>query len=172
MRQLSACDHLRSQASYIAGGRPNTITLPPSFETPASRGLLRTRTYLVATAKVLTLVKPRISNHAAPDTSHRVQPTFYYSIGFRNLFDFGSPCAIRPASARLPRKSARSFQLSAWSRPAESFQVSPAFCSNVATSESWALVYFCSRTPRPRAISGTWSSGKTTILWLVPITAT
>src|SRR6266568_1738780 len=70
-------------------------------------------------------------------------------------FDFGKPCASRPASARLPRQSANSFQLMLWSRPAESFQVRPALESNVATSDNPALVYFCSRTPRPRAISGT-----------------
>src|SRR5215213_7035511 len=58
------------------------------------------------------------------------------------------------------------------SRPAESFQVNPALSSNTATSDSLALEYFCNRTPRPRAISGTWSSGNSTILWLVPITAT
>src|SRR3977135_591524 len=95
-----------------------------------------------------------------------------YSTPRPNLFDFGRPCARRPASARLPRQSANSFQLRPWSRPAESFQARPALESNVATSDSEALLYFCSRTPRPRAISGTWSIGKITILWLVPITAT
>src|ERR1700759_5880705 len=94
-----------------------------------------------------------------------------YSTPRKNLFDFGKPCASRPASARLPRQSANSFQLIAWSRPAESFQLRPALESNVATSDSAALVYFCRRTPRPRAISGTWSIGKITILWLVPMTA-
>jgi len=34
-----------------------------------------------------------------------------YSTGRLNLFDFGRPCASRPASARLPRQSVRSFQL-------------------------------------------------------------
>src|ERR1700675_4481377 len=95
-----------------------------------------------------------------------------YSTPRKNLFDFGRPPARRPASARLPRQSASSFQLMLWSRPAESFQVRPALDSNTATSDSFALEYFCRRTPRPRAISGTWSSGTRTILWLVPITAT
>src|SRR3979411_3284368 len=89
-----------------------------------------------------------------------------YSTPLPNLFDFGRPCARRPASARLPRQSVKSFKLMLWSRPAESFQVRPALESKVATSDSSALVYFCRRTPRPRAISGTWSSGNTTILWL------
>ena len=78
-----------------------------------------------------------------------------YSTPLRNLFDFGRPWARRPASARLPRQSDNSFQLMLCSRPDESFQVSPALESKVATSDSAALVYFCSRTPRPRAISGT-----------------
>src|SRR5580692_11249012 len=95
-----------------------------------------------------------------------------YSIDRPNLLDFGKPCARRPASARLPRQSASSLSVMLCSRPAESFQESPLLESKVATSDSEALVYFCKRTPRPRAISGTWSIGKTTILWLVPITAT
>src|SRR3989440_4055850 len=95
-----------------------------------------------------------------------------YSTPFKNLFDFGRPCARRPASARLPRQSDNSLALMLCSRPAESFQVNPALSSNTATSDNLALEYFCSRTPRPRAISGTWSSGNSTILWLVPITAT
>src|ERR1700742_2585573 len=95
-----------------------------------------------------------------------------YSTPRLNLFDFGRPCARRPASARLPRQSASSFAVMLWSRPAESFQVRPALASKVVTSDNAAPVYFCSRTPRPRAISGTWSIGKITILWLVPITAT
>ena len=73
--------------------------------------------------------------------------------------------------ARLPRQSESSFQLRLCSRPANS-QVRPAFDSSVATSDSEALVYFCSLTPRPRAISGTWSSGNTSSLRLSPITAT
>src|SRR5258708_17220958 len=81
--------------------------------------------------------------------------TIFYSTPRRNLFDFGRPPARRPASARLPRQSASSFQLMLCSRPAESFQVSPLLDSKVATSDSFALVYFCRRTPRPRAISGT-----------------
>jgi hypothetical protein len=36
------------------------------------------------------------------------------------LFDFGKPCASRPASAQLPRQSANSFQLINWSQPDES----------------------------------------------------
>src|SRR3954452_12997257 len=43
-----------------------------------------------------------------------------YSTPRRNLFDFGRPWARRPASARLPRQSANSFQLMPWSRPDES----------------------------------------------------
>src|SRR6266704_6095935 len=100
------------------------------------------------------------------------QSEYYYSTPRRNLLDFGRPCARRPASARLPRQSANSLPVMLWSRPAESFHVSPALESNTATSDSLALEYFCKRTPRPRAISGTWSSGNSTILWLVPITAT
>src|SRR5712671_3937826 len=95
-----------------------------------------------------------------------------YSTPRPNLFDFGKPCARRPASARLPRQSDNSFIVMLCSRPAESLQVRPALESNTATSDSEALVYFCSRTPRPRAISGTWSIGNSTILWLVPIAAT
>src|SRR5215470_17376375 len=87
-----------------------------------------------------------------------------YSTGLPNLFDFGRPCARRPASARLPRQSDNSFMVMLWSRPAESFQARPALESKVVTSESEALVYFCKRTPRPRAISGTCSIGKRTIL--------
>src|SRR4051794_25351372 len=66
-----------------------------------------------------------------------------YSTPFLNLFDFGRPCARRPASARLPRQSDNSFQLMLCSRPEESFQVRPALESKVATSDSAALVYFC-----------------------------
>ena len=78
-----------------------------------------------------------------------------YSTPRKNLFDFGRPPARRPASARLPRQSANSFQLMLCSRPAESFHVRPALESNTATSDNLALEYFCRRTPRPRAISGT-----------------
>src|SRR6266700_2192664 len=78
-----------------------------------------------------------------------------YSTPRPNRFDFGRPCASRPASARLPRQSDNSFQLRLWSRPAESFHDNPALDSKVVTSDSVALVYFCNRTPRPRAISGT-----------------
>src|SRR6195952_2635234 len=86
-----------------------------------------------------------------------------YSTPRRNLFDFGRPCARRPASARLPRQSDNSLPLRLCSRPDESFQVSPALESKVATSDSEALVYFCKRTPRPLAISGTLSIGNSTI---------
>src|ERR1700751_368555 len=87
-----------------------------------------------------------------------------YSTGLPNLFDFGRPSAIRPASARLPFQLASSFMDLLWSRPAPSFQVRPSLESKVVTSDSLAEVYFCRRTQRPRAISGTWSRPNTTIL--------
>src|SRR3984893_15600824 len=65
-----------------------------------------------------------------------------YSTALPNLFDFGRPCASRPASARLPRQSANSFSVMLCSRPDESFQVSPVLESKTVTSESAALVYF------------------------------
>src|SRR5258708_5636097 len=105
---------------------------------------------------VLDIIVAGVVSSACDDSAHQRANTITpYSTPRRNLFDFGRPCARRPASARLPRQSDSSFQLMAWSRPEESFQVRPALESNVATSDSDALVYFCNRTPRPRAISGT-----------------
>src|SRR5713226_7429348 len=79
-----------------------------------------------------------------------------YSIPRPNLFDFGKPFGgRRPASARLPRQSASSLIVALNSRPAESFQVRPSLASNVAISDNPPSLYFCRRTPRPRAISGT-----------------
>src|ERR1700730_3135857 len=78
-----------------------------------------------------------------------------------NLLDFGNPFGgSRPASARLPRHSASSFMVAENSRPAESRQVNPSLATKVVTSDSPPSLYFCSRTPRPRAISGTWSIAK------------
>src|SRR4051794_23158264 len=85
-----------------------------------------------------------------------------YPIPLPNLFDFGNPFGgRRPASAREPFHSASSFMVAENSRPAESFQVRPVLASNTAMSERPPSLYFCRRTPRPRAISGTWSSGNT-----------
>src|SRR5258705_2621968 len=92
-----------------------------------------------------------------------------YSTPRLNLFDFGRPCARRPASARLPRQSDNSFIVMLCSRSAESFQERPIFESNTATSDSEALGYFCSRTPRPLAISGTWWIGNSTTFRLGPM---
>src|ERR1700687_1974130 len=58
-----------------------------------------------------------------------------YSTPLPTLFDFGRPCARRPASARLPRQSANSFHVMLWSRPAESFQLSPLLESTTRRSE-------------------------------------
>src|SRR3954468_1806099 len=68
-----------------------------------------------------------------------------YSTPRLNLFDFGKPCARRPASARLPRQSDRSLKLMLWSRPAESFQDRPTLESKTAISDSEPPVYFCNR---------------------------
>src|ERR1700716_4270370 len=96
-----------------------------------------------------------------------------YSTPLPNLFDFGKPFGgRRPASARLPRQSASSLIVAENSRPAESFQVRPSLASNVVMSDNPPSRYFCRRTPRPRAISGTWSIGNSSILRLSPMTAT
>src|SRR6202012_520573 len=118
---------------------------------------------------LLALARHSIVTNAARTMGRRRQITRgpqYYSTALPNLFDFGRPCARRPASARLPRQSDNSFMVMLCSRPDESFHVRPALASNTATSDNSALRYFCRRTPRPRAISGTWSIGKITILWL------
>src|ERR1700743_1539594 len=127
---------------YSAAGNPNTITCgvdsqggqseacPPQDHSPIDGGH-------GASAPLPTLLFPP------------------YSTPRPNLFDFGRPCARRPASARLPRQSASSLAVMLWSRPAPSFQARPALESKVVTSDSAALLYFCNRTPRPRAISGT-----------------
>ncbi len=95
-----------------------------------------------------------------------------YTMVLPNLFDFGKPFGgSRPASARLPRQSASSLLVALNSRLAESRQVRPSLATKVTMSERPPSLYFCSRTPRPRAISGTWSSGKISILRLSPITA-
>jgi len=73
-----------------------------------------------------------------------------------NLLVFGKPLgARRPASARLPRQSASSFSVRLKARPAESVQPKPFSTSKVLMSESPPSLWRCSRTPRPRVISGT-----------------
>src|SRR5262245_43436187 len=92
--------------------------------------------------------------------------------GRPNLLFFGKRSGfIRPASERLPRQPTSSFIVSEKVRPAESYQVSPSSLLNVLRSESPPSLKRCSRTPRPRAISGTCSSGKITILRFSPIEA-
>src|ERR1700680_3442081 len=110
-------------------------------------------TLIRTTARIPAIWVPALRSsvkNAAPRPGHARA----YSTPRPNLFDFGKPCARRPASARLPRQSDNSFIVMLCSRPAESFQESPLLESKVATSDSAALVDFCKRTPRPRALSG------------------
>src|SRR5258708_19731651 len=92
-----------------------------------------------------------------------------YSTPRPNRFDFGSPCASRPASARLPRQSVNSFQLMLWSRPAESFPVNPALESKVPTSDSPPPLHFSSRTPRPPPPSAPFPPAQPTTFHLLQI---
>src|SRR3984885_5672983 len=75
-------------------------------------------------------MRPRIylicgSEDTSSNTAYSIAASRPYSTPRKNLFDFGRPCARRPASARLPRQSVNSLGLIACSRPAESFQVRP-----------------------------------------------
>src|SRR5450631_4673453 len=138
--------------------------LRPSFETLASQAPP------AITAKPLRRDEVSILHRIIRRDDAMSAP---YSIPRPNLFDFGKPFGgRRPASARLPRQSASSLMVALNSRPAESFQVRPSLASKVAISDNPPSLYFCRRTPRPRAISGTWSIGHSTIFLLSPMSAT
>jgi hypothetical protein len=77
-----------------------------------------------------------------------------------------------PASARLPIHSKRSACDTVQVRSEESFQVRPSASVKVGQSAMPPSLYFCRRTPLPRAISGTWFSGKTSSLRFSPTIAT
>ena len=61
----------------------------------------------------------------------------------------------RPASPRLPPQAANSFNDRLETRPPSPTQFNPSLPLNVVTSDSPPSLWRCSRTPRPRAISGT-----------------
>src|SRR6185503_17668172 len=71
-----------------------------------------------------------------------------------NLLARGNPFGgNRPAWARSPTHSLRSVTLKV--RPDESIQVNPSLYLKPTASDSPPSLYFCSRTPFPRVISGT-----------------